>query len=73
MVLYRANDLLDQRFLENGKFSSQYGSDSASKAMLEIVKIIRVLIQERNLAIKCNFEELEHAYPSLSFDKRRLQ
>ena len=39
-VLLHANDLLDLKFLQNGKFSPAYVHGSVYQAILEIVKII---------------------------------
>ena len=49
MVMLHANDLLDQRIIENGSFVPLYTAGSVSQAMLEMVQLIRLTLHRRKL------------------------
>ena len=72
-VLLRANDLLDQKQLENGSFSPTYSPDSVPRAIKEIVTIISMSINHRSLQIILDVNQLQSLPQNLSFDARRLQ
>lgn len=67
--MLHANDLLDQRIIEHGNFVPVYTEGSVSEAVLEIIKIMHVTLEERRLEIHCKSPKL----PVLKFDRRRLQ
>ena len=73
--MFHANDMLDQKFIQNGQFTPVYDQGSVSEAILEIVKMIKSTLagKNKNLCIKVDVTSLKHLYPVLSFDKRRLQ
>ena len=54
MVMLHANDLLDQRIIENGSFVPHYAEDSVSKTILEIVSIVRETLGKKKLKIVCD-------------------
>ena len=71
-MLLHAHDLLDQKFLESGKFTPAYINGSVHQAVLEIVKIVSLGVINKEIKIKCDISRLK-SFPVLSFDKRRLQ
>ena len=72
-VLLHANDLLDQKLLENGHFQPAYKSGSVFSALYEITKIASLTIQNRDVKISFDFGQVRERYPVLMFDKRRVQ
>ena len=72
-VILHANDLLDQKLIQNGRFSPSYSPDSVSRAIVEIVKIISMTINERDVKIIIDLAKVQSNFPILSFDTRRLQ
>ena len=74
MVMLHANDLLDQRIIENGIFVPAYEDGSIIEAIDEIVSLVRLTLKmkKKRLLLICNFNNLKN-HPLLRFDKRRLQ
>ena len=70
--MLHANDLLDQRIIENGSFVPHYAAGSASQAILEMVQLIRLTLTRRKLQIQCDTSRLKRL-PCMEFDKRRFQ
>ena len=71
-VLFHANNLLDQEFLQNGNFSPVYEYGSITKALHNVVQMIRLTLTGQDIRIKLNHTNIRSLYPLLSFDKRRL-
>ena len=72
MVMLHANDLLDQRIIENGSFVPHYAAGSPSQAILEMVQLIRLTLTQRKLKIQLDNSRLKRL-PHMEFDKRRFQ
>ena len=72
-VLLHANDMLDQKLLQNGRFVPVYKPGSVFKALYEIAKIGSLTIKSREIDVAFNLSRVHRKYPVLSFDKRRLQ
>ena len=71
-VLLHANDLLDQKFLQDGRFAPAYVYGSIKRAMLEILQITCLTLGNRDIKVTYDFEEIERMFPIAEFDKRRL-
>ena len=71
-VLLHANDLLDQKLLQNGQFTPSYRQGSLFRAISEIVRIASMTIQKHDIDVVLDLNEIQDKFPSLSFDKRRL-
>ena len=50
-VTLHANDLLDQKLIQNGRFCPSYSPDSVHRVIVEIVKIISMTINQRDVKI----------------------
>jgi len=72
LVLLHANDLLDQQHLSKGQFSPFYEPGSVWEALFEIVEMINHTLKGKKVKIRCYVAYLK-AFPTLSFDRRRLQ
>ena len=44
LILFHANDLLDQKFLQNGLFTPVFTQDSPSEAIREIVEMMKATL-----------------------------
>ena len=71
LVLFHANDLLDQEVIKSGMFSPAYRYESVADAVIEIIKIMNWTLQSRNLIILSQFDF--DMQMKLEYDKRRLQ
>ena len=71
MLLLHANDLLDQRIIENNGFVPAYSTGFIPAAILEIVSIIQLTLKSRKLRVFCAINIDKKAVHK--FDKRRLQ
>ena len=71
LVLFHANDLLDHRIFESGKFVPAYQFASVSNALVEIVEMMRWTVQNTSLDIQ--FTSDQNDMGMHYFDKRRLQ
>ena len=67
-----ANDLLDQRIIEQGNFMPLYTESSVAKAIIEVIELFRHTLSKRKLDIDCDQDSL-YGLPHMRFDKRRLQ
>ena len=66
-----ANDLIDMRIIENGRFIPNIMAGSIEQAVREIIDLINSTLIDRDLTIKIR---LPRMLPELAnFDKRRLQ
>ena len=73
LLMFHANDLLDMRFLQNGKFTPSYSESSPAQAISEIVELIGMTLEEQTLTIRFDDCFLKNRFPTLGFDRRRLQ
>ena len=72
MVELHANDLLDQRIIENGKFTRNITSGSLINAIKEMIDLMNTTLNFRNLKIELQIDYMN--IPRFAkFDKRRLQ
>ena len=72
MVELHANDLLDQRIIENGKFTRNITSGSLINAIKEMIDLMNTTLNFRNLKIELQKHDMN--IPKFAkFDKRRLQ
>ena len=71
-VLLHANDLLDQKLLQNGRFTPAFSQDSVRRVIEEIVHIVSMTVSNRNIELSVDMKQVENNYPILSFDTRRL-
>ena len=72
MVMMHANDLLDQRIIDNGSFVPNLTSGSIIDTLSEIIELMNTNLTERNLEI--TLEGSLNSLPKIAkFDKRRLQ
>ena len=71
LVRFHANDLLDHRVIQSGKFVPSLSVSSVEDAISDITEMMNWNTQKQNLKIEFRRKnkELQH----LSFDKRRLQ
>ena len=72
MVMMHANDLLDQRIIDNGSFVPNLTSGSIVDTLNEIIELMNTTLTERNLAITLD-GSLNYLPRVAKFDKRRLQ
>ena len=73
MVELHANDLLDQKIIENGKFTRNITSGSLLTAISEMIELMNTTLNFRDLVIELQIDS-EKVIPSFAkFDKRRLQ
>ena len=70
MILMHANDLLDQRIIENGSFLANLTISQISFALEDMIDLMNSTLIDRDLKIVKKFSKsvLTHA----KFDKRRL-
>ena len=73
MVMLHANDMLDQRIIENGSFVPQYALGSVREAILEMIQIIKLTLFDRKFDICYDKARLHRIPRAIKFDKRRLQ
>ena len=71
LVRFHANDLLDHRVIQSGKFVPSPTVSVVEDAILEITEMMNWNLQNRNL--KIDFIQEKEETHHLSFDKRRLQ
>ena len=69
MLMLHANDLIDQKIIENGAFVPNFANGSVVEAINEIVSIFDLTLEHRKL--KIIFQHMN--IPKMKFDKRRLQ
>ena len=72
-MLLNANDFLDQKIIENGRFVPNFKSGSIIFAINEIVKMVRITLAHKKLKIKCDLKGVSHFDQEIRFDHRRLQ
>ena len=65
-----ANDLLDKEGILRGSFVPVYEQDLIVRAVEEIIQIMQVTIQFKELEIRLETRILENL--TITFDKRRL-
>ena len=71
MVMMHANDLLDQRIIDNGSFVPNLTSGSIVDTLNEVIELMNTTLTERNL--KITLEGGLNSLPRVAkFDKRRL-
>ena len=71
--MFHANDLLDMRNLQDGRFTTSYSNWSPSEAIQEIIDLVGMTLEEKNLKIQFDGSLLNLKFPVLELDKRRLQ
>ena len=71
-LLLNAHDLYDQQLLSSGYLVPNYSLGSVHQAVHELVKIISLRVTNKEIKIKCDLSKLKQ-YPTLEFDKLRLQ
>ena len=72
MVMMHANDLLDQRIIDNGSFVPNLTSGSIVDTLNEVIELMNTTLTERNIEI--TLEGGLNSLPKVAkFDKRRLQ
>ena len=54
LVMLHANDMLDQRIIDNGNFVPLYTEGSVKEAILEMVQVIKLTLLNRSLKIECD-------------------
>ena len=69
MLMLHANDLIDQKIIENGAFVPYFAKGSVVDAIAEIVSIFDLTLEHRKLQIIFQHKRI----PKCKFDKRRLQ
>ena len=69
MMLLHAQDLLDQRIIENGSFLPHYTQSSAVQAIKEIVDMVTLTLNQDRLFIEYKYTNTN----VIKFDIRRLQ
>ena len=55
MLMLHAQDLLDQRIIENGSFEPQLSQGSVSDAIFEIVNMMRLTLTQTKLRIEYTY------------------
>ena len=55
LVMFHANDMLDMKFLQNGKFTPVFTKSSITQAIWEVVMLVRATLNETQL--KINFQD----------------
>lgn len=65
MILFHANDLLDQRFIQDGHFVPAYASGSVTAAVLEVVHVVQMMQMDREIDIQCDVTYMEQNFPLL--------
>ena len=69
MLMLHANDLIDQKIIENGAFVPKFTKGSVVNAIKEIISIFDLTLEHRDIQIKFKHKTIL----TLNFDKRRLQ
>ena len=72
-VLLHANDFLDQQLIRHGNFIPHFTSGSIIHAINEVVKVMRLTLERKDLKIKSKLAGVTRSGLELQFDKRRLQ
>ena len=54
LLLHHASDLLDQRVIDNGNFMASYSLGNVSQTILEMVELVRMTLEEKNIRIIYN-------------------
>ena len=72
-VLLHANDFLDQQLIQHGNFTPHFTSGSVIHAINEVVKIVRLTLERKDLKIKSKLAGVKRSGFELQFDERRLQ
>ena len=70
MLMLHANDLLDQRLIEHGKFLPVYTNGSITDSIKEVIRAFNLTLYQKSVEIKL-VQLLKIA--ECRFDKRRLQ
>ena len=72
MIMLHANDLLDQRIIENGQFVPNMTSGSIKETVAEMIDLMNSTLEFKNL--KIILTKNENYIPKFAkYDKRRLQ
>ena len=71
LLMWHANDLLDQNIIENGTLIPNYQYGSANDAILELIPLIESIIGHKHLKFDWKLRGIEDLF--LKFDKQRLQ
>ena len=72
MIMLHANDLLDQRIIENGHFVPNMTSGSIKETVAEMIDLMNSTLEFKNL--KIILTKNENYIPKFAkYDKRRLQ
>ena len=72
MIMLHANDLLDQRIIENGHFVPNMTSGSIKETVAEMIDLMNSTLEFKNL--KIILAQNENYIPKFAkYDKRRLQ
>ena len=69
LLMMHANDLLDQRVIEQGSFNPTISPTDVYQTIIEMVQVIRCTLTHRE--VKIIFEKPQ--IPDLNLDRRRLQ
>ena len=72
-ALLFANDILDKKLLQSGRFSASYSQGSVYQTLFEILRIKSLSMVNRNVTLFFDCDQPRLEYPQLLFDKRRLQ
>ena len=68
MVMLHANDMLDQRIIENGSFVPLNTIASVKSAILEMIELINLTLYARKLKITFDKNRLDRLPKKLKFD-----
>ena len=67
-ALLNANDILDQKLLQNGHFQPAYTQGSIAKCIQEIITINKLTLTDRDVKLSVDFDQIASEYPCLYFD-----
>ena len=73
MLMLHANDMLDQRIIENGSFVAHPTIGSPIDTIWDIINLISQTTKEKGLKIVCRTDALNNLPAKLRFDQRRYQ
>ena len=73
MLMLHANDMLDQRIIENGSFVAHPTIGSPAATIREMTNLISQTTRHKDLQIICDADILCTLPPKLRFDQRRYQ
>ena len=71
MLMLHANDMLDQRIIENGSFVAHPTIGSPIDTIWDIINLISQTTKEKGLKIVCRTDTLNNLPAKLRFDQRR--